>query len=215
MRKVDITGERFGRLIVISKVGSDGRNSIWECACACGNHIKVALPHLRQKGTRSCGCLLRETRRSNGLRSGIGQRSLKHGDFGSRLYGIWAAMKRRCFNDNTCYYKYYGGRGITVADEWLDYVNFKKWAISNGYAEGLSIDRIDVDKNYEPSNCRWVSMKTQQNNRRNNLRLRYKDCVYSVSELARITGLSERTIRGRLERGWTVEKTVETRLLKN
>lgn len=213
VRKVDITGQKFGKLTAIKKVGSDGHSSLWLCRCECGNEKIVTLPHLRQS-TKSCGCLSKEVARLNGEKSKIGERSRVHGDFGKPLYGVWAAMKRRCNNPNSCYYKEYGGRGIRVCADWLEYIPFKEWSLNNGYQNGLSIDRIDSNGNYEPANCRWTTMKKQQNNRRNNIRLLYKGKSYTPLEITELTGLRPRTIRGRLERGWSIDEIIETPLLR-
>lgn len=214
MKIVDITGQRFGRLTAISKVGSSRGNSLWLCKCDCGNEKVVRLPNLKN-GTKSCGCLNIEKAPERGRKSKLGERSTKHGDFGTRLYGVWAGMKRRCLNPNTRYYSEYGGRGITVCDEWMEYSKFKDWAMQSGYQEGLTIDRQNVNGNYEPSNCRWATIQEQQRNRRNNIRLEYQGKVYSVVEIAELTGLKERTIRGRIERGWDTERIITTGQKKN
>lgn len=213
MKIVDITGQKFGRLTALRRVGSNGHSALWLCKCDCGNETVVTLSHLKGGQTRSCGCLLKETRKTSGKKSGIGIRTKKHGDFGTRLYRIWAAMKRRCCNPHTKYYSDYGGRGIRVCSLWMDYVSFREWALSNGYADGLSIDRINVNGNYEPENCRWTTMKGQQNNRRNNVVLKYMGKSYSIKDIARISGASERTVRGRYERGWSIERMLNTKEL--
>lgn len=206
MRIVDITGERFGRLVALKRVGSDGHSALWLCRCDCGNTKVVTLPHLRSGQTRSCGCLFKDTTPARVAKSNIGARMRKHGDFGTHLYSVWAAMKRRCYNPHVMHFSDYGGRGITVCDAWKEYIPFREWALQNGYAEGLSLDRIDVNGNYSPENCRWVTMTVQQNNRRNNVRLEYEGKSYSIQDIARISGVSERTARGRYERGWTVKE---------
>lgn len=214
MKIVDITGQRFGRLVAISRAGAIDGTALWLCKCDCGNEKKIRLTNLKQ-GTKSCGCLNVEIAPERGKKSKLGERSKKHGDFGTKLYGVWAGMKRRCLNPNTHYYREYGGRGIKVCDEWMEYLGFKEWAMQNGYSEGLTIDRIDVNGNYEPSNCRWTTMQEQQRNRRDNVRLEYQGHVYSGDEIAEITGLKVRTIRGRIERGWDVERIITTKLKKN
>lgn len=210
MRVVDITGTRFGRLVALKRVGSDGHSALWLCKCDCGNTKIVTLPHLRQGLTRSCGCLFKDTTPERCAKSNIGARMRKHGDFGTRLYRIWAAMKRRCMNPHSRYFSNYGGRGIKVCLQWMEYEPFKKWALSNGYAQGLSIDRINVDGDYTSENCRWADPKTQQNNRRNNVKFSYKGRIYTVEDVSSLTGLKERTIRGRYERGWSTAQIIET-----
>lgn len=132
----------------------------------------------------------------------------------TKLYSVWKTMKYRCSNKNNHKYKNYGGRGIKVCDEWKDYSLFKAWALSNGYRDNLTIDRVDVDGNYEPNNCRWVDMKTQQRNRSNNKLIEYKGETKCLSEWVEITGIGHKTILYRLNNGWSVEKAL-THLPKN
>ena len=167
MRKLDLQGQRFGRLTAISCTDmKQNGNYLWRCSCECGNEVVVKADHLRRGDTQSCGCL------NIGRQKGIPK---KHGyacnDKRERLYTVWAAMKTRCENPNHVHYRHYGGRGIKVCAEWADYVVFRAWALANGYdplaAKGqCTIDRIDVDGDYCPENCRWVSMKIQCRNRR-------------------------------------------------
>lgn len=209
---LDLRGQRFGRLLVLDKapnVTKNGRSyTAWLCKCDCGTEKIVRTNTLRQGGTQSCGCLAREVH-SKAIRKAI-QSTIKHGDFGTPLYRVWAAMKRRCNNPNAKYYELYGGRGIQVCNEWLDYLPFKKWSIDNGYKKGLSIDQINCDGNYCPENCRWVTMQEQQRNRRNNRHYEYCGKLYTVKEIADMVGLKPRTIQGRIERGWSIEQVVET-----
>jgi hypothetical protein len=125
-----------------------------------------------------------------------------------KLYEVWTTMKGRCENPNRQKYKDYGARGIKVCDEWHDAEVFCKWALENGYKEGLQIDRIDVNGNYEPSNCRWADAKTQANNRRDVKKYTYNGKTLSVSEWAREVGKPRATIEGRLLRGWTIERAL-------
>lgn len=135
--------------------------------------------------------------------------SIKHGKRNTRLYGIWLQMKNRCFNTKTERYKDYGGRGITVCDEWKnDFTKFYDWSISNGYQENLTIDRIDNDGNYEPSNCRWVTVKTQNRNARSNHLITFKGETHCIIEWAEITGLTRGCISNRLRYGWSIEDTL-------
>ena len=133
-------------------------------------------------------------------------RPMEHGECFTRLYDIWACMKYRCSNRNQTFYHRYGGRGITVCDEWLNFIPFRDWALSNGYRDDLTIDRIDNNGNYEPSNCRWITMK-EQNKNRYNIRL-YNGLT--VTEWANKLNVKRRTLVGRLERGWSWEKTLTT-----
>lgn len=177
---IDLSGKRYGRLQVIKRAQDliatrSGRVFpivTWMCVCDCGNEITVQSVNLRHGRTRSCGCLQRET--AEHYCREIGQRA-SHGDSmpgRNRLYNVWASMKSRCSNPKNPVYKHYGGRGITVCDAWKEYLNFKTWAMENGYNPDAirgecTIDRIDVNKGYSPDNCRWVNMSTQNKNKTN------------------------------------------------
>lgn len=214
MKKVDITNQRFGRLIALKRCERPkGHPAVWLCLCDCGNYKEVTLNHLR-RGTKSCGCLSKEIAPERAKLAKLKERAIKHGDFGTKLYGVWAGMKRRCNNPNVLHYEDYGGRGIKVCDSWNDYINFKEWAISSGYKEGLTLDRIDVDGNYEPSNCRWVGWHTQQRNRRNTVKIEYEGRMVTMQELSEITGIKAHTLDAR-RRGCTIEQIVDNTLHVN
>lgn len=155
----DISGQTFGRLTVIRRSGSDERrHALWHCVCECGKEKIVSSQSLLSGKTNSCGCLHKESAR--GL-------LLTHGKSNTKLYNVWRGMKKRCYCQENENFKYYGGRGITICEEWRDnFEAFYTWAISNGYADNLSIDRIDVNGNYEPSNCRWATVAEQNRNKR-------------------------------------------------
>lgn len=127
-----------------------------------------------------------------------------------RLYQTWKNMRQRCNNPNRSDYKRYGGRGITICDEWNDYNTFRDWALSNGYSDNLSIDRIDVNGNYEPSNCRWVDGIIQANNVRNNRIITFENSTYTMAEFARKIGISYPSLQHRLDRGWSIDKIAQT-----
>jgi len=155
----DLTGKRYGKLTVLKYVGKDkNRHSLWLCKCDCGVEKTISSTAL-QAGQKSCGC--------EGARTTLSQRMTKHGMYKSRIYDIWHCMKDRCYREGNSKYYLYGGRGIRVCDEWKnDFVPFYEWAMSNGYKDDLTLDRIDSDGNYEPSNCRWATVTEQNRNRR-------------------------------------------------
>ena len=205
-------GDKYNRWTVLERRGIKNRQSNWLCRCECGNEKEVRGPQLTSGKSKSCGCYNSEqkSKMASGYK-GKNNGMYRHGDFGTRLYGIWAAMKRRCNNPNTYWYKEYGGRGIKVCDEWYDYINFKQWAMDSGYEDGLTIDRIDNDGDYKPDNCRWVNWDVQENNRRDNVYVEHKGVVYTPKEIAKITGLSERTIYARIKKGWSSDKVMDKR----
>ena len=149
-------------------------------------------------------------------RNGCNNPNYKDGRKNTRLYRVYSGMKSRCYNSNTPMYKYYGGRGITVCEEWKnDFKAFYEWAMNNGYSDKLTIDRIDNNGNYEPSNCRWVDMKTQSHNTSHNHIVKLNGVEHSLTEWAEIYNINIKTIRDRLKRGWSYEdafsKPVQTK----
>lgn len=205
MKKIDITGNKYGRLTVIKENGKQGKNIMWLCKCDCGKEINAIAYNLKNGHTRSCGCLQTETR----LKS-----KATHNQSKSRLYRIWRHIKSRCFNSKVPHFKNYGGRGISMCTEWeKSFESFMLWSMANGYANDLSIDRIDVNGDYNPDNCRWTNAKVQANNKTNNHIIEYKGEKHTLSEWSDILGLSHVTITKRIfDYGWTVERAFETPL---
>ncbi|TCT14563.1 hypothetical protein EDC18_10544 [Natranaerovirga pectinivora] len=196
-RKVDYTGKRFEKLTVIKR---DENIAKWICKCDCGKEIIVYGNRLKNGKVKSCGCLPSEIiiRRNKYELS-------THRMTGSRLYNIWDSMKARCLNSNSKDYHNYGQRGITIYEKWLKFESFMEWATKNGYQEKLTLDRIDVNGNYEPSNCRWVSTKVQGNNTRVNRRVTMRGRTQTLSQWADEIGISPKALRYRIEAGWKEE----------
>ena len=194
----DLCGQKFSYLTVIkrvtNKVTPSGSQLIcYECLCDCGNSTIVTKNHLITGHTKSCGCAKGELCKIH---------TIKHGQAGSRLYHIYYDMRRRCLNPKDHEYHRYGKRGITVCNEWLGkngFQNFYDWAITHGYQEDLTIDRINNDGNYEPDNCRWATNKQQMNNVCYNVRLTYNNETHTIAEWARILGLNQDTIQARIK----------------
>lgn len=156
----NLINQRFGRLVVIKRVQNLGNKVAWECLCNCGKLKIVTSSSLCSGSTLSCGCLRKET---------SSKKATIHGHYHERLHGVWNSMRQRCINPNNKDYPFYGGRGINVCKEWVAYSSFRQWALSAGYKEKLTIERINVDGDYYPDNCKWIPLKEQMVNRRSNL----------------------------------------------
>lgn len=184
-----LVGRRFGRLTVIDLdyITKHG-NSYWICECDCGTIKSIARFHLLNGHTTSCGCYKKE-------------RATIHGQYYSPVYNVWRGMIERCTNKEHMHYNSYGSRGIDVCDEWKDVKTFTEWALNNGYAKGLTLDRINNDSVYAPDNCRWVNWYIQENNRSNNRHITYKNETHTVAEWSRILNIKYATLRQRIGRG--------------
>lgn len=198
MNRMDLTGQVFSRLTVINYAYSRNGRTYWHCRCECGNEKNIMGKELKNGNIRSCGCLALEN--PNRFQK-------KYEISSNRLYCIWRGIKQRCLHPSTDKQKKdYFNRGITVCDEWKNYNIFQTWALENGYAENLTIDRIDNNGNYCPANCRWVDIKTQANNKRNNHFITYNGKTLTLAQWARELGLKYNTLNERLRKGWSVEK---------
>ena len=196
MRKLNLIGERFDKLIVLGEIGSSKIGILWLCECECGKKIVAPSGSLRSGHTKSCGCSY-----------------FKHGMSGTRLYTIWKGIIKRCTSVTAAEYKYYGGRGITVCNEWLDFRQFYKDMIA-GYESHLTIDRIDNDKGYSKDNCRWSTFAEQSLNRSNNVRYTYNGETLTLSQWAQKHNVLVQTIQGRLKRGWDFSRAISTPVKK-
>ena len=208
---IDLTGQRFGRLTVVERsedhVSPCGhRQTKWLCKCDCGNSVYVSGSNLKASHVQSCGCLVRDIAKSS---------HMTHGARRTRLYNIWRGMKKRCRNANDPFFADYGGRGISICNEWEhNFQLFYDWAMANGYKENLTIDRIDNEKGYCPENCRWATMKIQSRNRRGNHLLTFRGITRPIQEWAEIMGIPHTALRKRLKYGWSVEDAL-TKPIKN
>jgi hypothetical protein len=208
MKLIDLSGQRFGRWTVLHRCDApeESNRVYWLCKCDCGNTKAVMGSALRSGKTKSCGCLSREKL----IERNTTQHAI-HRMTGIKLYKTWTGIKNRCYNQKSAHYQNYGKRGISMCEEWRNsFVEFNKWCRDNGYRVGLSIDRINNDGDYEPDNCRWVTQDVQANNRRSVVYIEYDNTTMSMSEWARLKGMSLQVLRYRLNAGWPTEKALET-----
>lgn len=194
--KLDITGERYGKLVALKPAGKRNKYNatFWLFKCDCGNEKEISLSDVRAGKINSCGCLLHP-----------------HGMEGSRLYYIWSSMKQRCNNTNHKSYKDYGGRGITICAEWKsNFISFRDWAFANGYKEHLTIERIDTNGNYCPANCTWATVKEQANNRRNTIWLTHNGETKTMLQWAEVVGIPYYVLSKRRLNKWDDERLLTT-----
>lgn len=196
-RKIDRVGQRYGRLLVRRDVGRSSNGDIlWECECDCGNLTTVRASNLSRGNTTSCGCFHRERQRTL---------PTKHGMKSTRAYIIWSNMKQRCINPNRADWPNYGGRGVKVCERWQTFENFV--ADMGEPLPDQTLDRISVDGNYEPSNCRWATLDEQTRNRRNNRYVTFEGKTQTLVAWSDELGISYWTLHARLRRGWSIERT--------
>lgn len=196
----NLVGKKFGRLTVIERVLCAKRTT-WRCICDCGKEVNVLSTNLISHHSTSCGCLTKEINRKRKTTHGFSKKE--------RLYNIWTGIRKRCFCETSIDYKNYGGRGISMCDEWKnDYLNFRNWSLLNGYTENLTIDRIDVNCNYCPDNCRWIAKSDQSRNRRNTLFFFGKSLTQLCNKISCNDRKFYQKVYMRLKRGWDIEKAL-------
>jgi hypothetical protein len=198
-KKIDLVGKRVGRLVVLEKVEEKRINnsSIWLCKCDCGTIREYQTRALTSKQHyKSCGCLIPERAK---------EASTTHGMCKTRLHKIWTNMKQRCSNPNSDSYHLYGERGIKVCDEWLTFEPFKEWSLENGYKSNLTLDRIDNNGNYNPSNCRWTTHSRQMRNTRRSVYLTYNNKTLPLLDWCEIKGAKPGAVRYRVRKGFPEE----------
>lgn len=196
MAYTDLLGQVFNRLTVIEFIGQGFKGrSIWKCKCICGNQKILPARSLTKKHTQSCGCLTHGRPIHNGV--------------GTRLYGIWADMKQRCYNTKCTNYKYYGQRGIIVCEDWKnDFSVFKNWSFQNDYKEYLEIERINNNGNYEPSNCKWATELEQAFNKRNNVFCFIKGEKLNTLQVEKKYGIPHHIVLRRIKKGWNEDRII-------
>lgn len=203
MKKADLIGEKFGKLVVVEYVGMNKhKKSNWKCICECGETCICTTGNLKSGNSAKCKKCKNKSQ-------------IKHKVSNNRILTIWSGMKRRCYVEHDEAYPKYGGRGIKICDEWLNNVEmFEKWALENGYDDSLSIDRIDVNGDYCPENCRWADDLTQQNNRSNNHLLTFYGETKTIREWERVSGISRSTFMGRIKKGETDPDKIFAKYIK-
>lgn len=205
-KPIDMVNQQYGRLNVKEYLYRDQYcHKIWLCKCECGNMVEVSTSDLRSGRVNSCGCYKHEY---------MLNRNTTHNKSKSRLYRIYHHMVERCYLKTCSDFRYYGARGIKVCNEWLnDFEAFYFWAMNNGYSSDLSIDRIDVNGDYWPGNCRWATMKTQNGNKRNTIYVEYNSMVCTLKELSEIYAIKYMTLY-RWYRNGTIKENLQKVILK-
>lgn len=216
---IDLTGQRFNKLTVIGRAKSRRQPcgklvTYWNCICDCGNETVVMGKYLKNGHTKSCRCLHIERAKEQAKR--MSKKNIKHNKSNTRLYHIYQGMLNRCYLKEHKYYKNYGGRGITICEEWRNnFMNFYNWAIKNGYQDNLTIDRINNNGNYEPKNCRWITIREQSENRRTNTLYEYQGEMKPLKFICEKLNVKYATIRKRIINGMSLEEALNIEQQKN
>lgn len=189
-------GNRYGNLVIIDVIKHE-YHPYALCVCDCGVEKKVRMDHLQSGGTKSCGCQKYKNKKNI---------HIKHNSSKTRLYKIWIGVKQRCFNKNNAEYKNYGGRGITVCKEWLDFSVFKEWAISNGYADNLTIERVDVNGDYCEQNCKWIPLSEQLKNTSRSVFITFNGETLCANDWCKRFGLPNNSVIRRYRKGLPLEE---------
>lgn len=192
MKDTSLEGKRFGKLLVIEKSDNKGKNTAWLCKCDCGKEKNILTYNLTTGKSKSCGCV-------RGIK--LGDLSRTHSGSGTRLYAIYKGIKQRCYNKNNPAFSWYGGKGIRMNTLWRESFNaFREWSINNGYNDNLSIDRINPEGGYEPINCRWTTIKQQQNNKGNSFFIKINGERLTVAEWAEKTKTKKQSLYDKIYR---------------
>ena len=212
MKLIDYSHKQIGRVYVYERVGTYKKSASWRCWCSCGKEVVLTAGKLAHSICPSCGCYDLDVRHNS-------PNHLQHGDsrigHKTRLYRIWGNMKARCYTPSYTRFENWGGRGIKVCDEWHDFKNFRDWALSNGYNDALSIDRIDNDGDYEPSNCKWSTNKEQTRNARGKRFITIDGETHCLSEWCEIYNIPYHNVERRInECGWDIKKALTTPIKK-
>lgn len=209
LKIVDHTGKKLGRLTVLGYAYTENKRKMWKCVCTCGNITYLPTSEITRGRTQSCGCYALEVqKRPRPYQCKFKGTRLKDGR--TRISSIWKGMMGRCYNKSYKGYKNYGGRNIQVCPEWHNPLVFQEWAFANGYADDLTLDRIDNNGDYCPENCRWITMFEQSQNRRNCVYLEYQGKRQTLSSWARELNVSEQMLGSRLKADWPVEDLLFT-----
>ena len=213
-KRLDIKpGDRYGRFTIVQEVEKRNEKRYFLCKCDCGNTRIERLVAIRAGEVKSCGCLKQETDRENIKKYIMSHPNYsEHDSYYKKMYGNWHDMKQRCQNQNSRAYKWYGGRGIRVCQEWQKFRPFMEWALSNGWEEYLTIERNDVNGHYEPSNCSWIPRNKQSCNTRRSRFITHEGQTMILKHWEQQLGVKRELLRRRLDKGWSIERTFNTPL---